>query len=65
MMTFQEQQMLKMLSPMLRGKLSSQINAPLIRAVPFFKEAGELCIVEIVLLLEPRMFAPLEVIHIR
>ena len=46
--------MLKMLSPGLRGKLSSMINAPLIRSVPFFKDADEGCIVEIVLLLEPQ-----------
>ena len=64
-MTLQEQDMLSMLSPGLRGKVARAVNAPLLRRVPFFESADEECIVAMTLELVPALFAPNEIIIVQ
>mmetsp|Transcript_20753 Transcript_20753/g.34210 ORF Transcript_20753/g.34210 Transcript_20753/m.34210 type:complete len:733 (-) Transcript_20753:75-2273(-) len=61
-MTFNEQAVLTMLSPGLQAKVSSSANEPLIRRVPFFKMADTSCICEVMLVLQPHLFPPDEII---
>ena len=62
LITFNERNMLSVLSPGLRAQVAALANAPLLRRVPFFEKAEEACIAEIVLELEPHLFIPSELI---
>lgn len=64
-MTFHERDMLSVLSPGLRTKVAALANAALLRAVPFFKDAEEGAISEMVLELNPRLYVPGEVIIVQ
>ena len=64
-LTFGEKEILNMVSPGLRARLSSITNEPLIRRIPFFAHAEESCILEIVLILEPLLFSPGELIVVQ
>jgi CRP-like cAMP-binding protein len=60
--TFNERNLLRMLSPGLRASLSSLANAPLLRRVTFFEHSNEACVNEMAQLLVPNLFVPDEVI---
>ena len=60
--TFNEAKMLQILSPELQARITSLVNAPLIRQVPFFRTAQERCISQIVLALRPHLYVPGEMI---
>lgn len=60
--TFNEHNVLQMLSPGLRASLCSLANAPLLRRVSFFREVDEGCVSEMAQLLAPNLFVPDEII---
>jgi len=58
--TFNERDVLAMLSPGLRRSLCGLANAPLLRKVSFFEHAEEQCVTEMAQLLVPNLYVPEE-----